>query len=88
MDCVEKPEAGKPRKLTFSPMELEALIKAGLAIYSRGPAARPMKPSWVSAIQLQYQTANVPFFFKQWGGVAKKTAGRILHGKTYDAFPL
>jgi len=29
----------------------------------------------------------VPFFFKQWGGVQKKRAGRILNGRTYDEMP-
>jgi protein gp37 len=29
----------------------------------------------------------VPFFFKQWGGVQKKRAGRLLDGKTWDAMP-
>jgi protein gp37 len=30
---------------------------------------------------------EVPFFFKQWGGVRKKAAGRELFGKTYDEMP-
>jgi len=30
---------------------------------------------------------RVPFFFKQWGGVNKKKAGRILQGKTWDQYP-
>lgn len=30
---------------------------------------------------------DVPFFFKQWGGVNKKAAGRLLTGKTYDEMP-
>jgi len=29
----------------------------------------------------------VPFFFKQWGGVRKSKAGRVLDGKTYDDIP-
>ena len=31
---------------------------------------------------------SVPFFFKQWGGVRKKSAGRLLEGRTWDAMPL
>ncbi|MGI9075204.1 MAG: DUF5131 family protein [Bryobacteraceae bacterium] len=31
---------------------------------------------------------NVPFFFKQWGGVRKDMTGRELHGRTYDEMPL
>jgi len=52
-----------------------------------GPGARPMKEEWVVSIQEQCAAANVPFFFKQWGGVRKKVHGRSLHGRTYDGFP-
>ena len=52
-----------------------------------GPGARPMKEAWVLSIREQCKTARVPFFFKQWGGVRKKSTGRVLRGRTYDAFP-
>jgi protein gp37 len=52
-----------------------------------GRGARPMEESWVNGILTQCRTANVPFFFKQWGGVQKKKNGRQLHGKTHDEFP-
>jgi protein gp37 len=52
-----------------------------------GPGARPMKEDWVLSIREQCEAANVPFFFKQWGGVRKKGAGRLLRGRTYDGFP-
>jgi protein gp37 len=52
-----------------------------------GPGARPMKESWVLSIQEQCHSAGIPFFFKQWGGVHKKTAGRTLRGRTHDGFP-
>jgi protein gp37 len=52
-----------------------------------GPGARPMKEDWVISIREQCQAAGVPFFFKQWGGVRKKEAGRMLRGRTHDAFP-
>jgi protein gp37 len=29
----------------------------------------------------------VAFFFKQWGGVQKKRAGRLLEGRTWDEMP-
>jgi len=32
-------------------------------------------------------SAEVPFFFKQWGGVIKKRTGRILDGRTWDQMP-
>jgi protein gp37 len=50
--------------------------------------ARPMEKSWVEDIRIQCEKANVPFFFKQWGGKNKKAAGRILNGRTYDAMPI
>lgn len=52
-----------------------------------GPEARPMKKEWVVAIRDQCHRAGVPFFFKQWGGVHKTQAGRVLDGRTYDEFP-
>jgi len=52
-----------------------------------GPGARPMKEEWVISIREQCKSAGVPFFFKQWGGVRKKSAGRMLRGRTHDGFP-
>lgn len=52
-----------------------------------GPNARAMNPSWVTSIRDQCQKADVPFFFKQWGGINKKKAGRILEGRLWDEMP-
>lgn len=52
-----------------------------------GAGARPMRKEWVLSLRDQCQLAGVRFFFKQWGGVRKKQAGRRLEGKTYDEFP-
>lgn len=53
-----------------------------------GPGAREMKREWVVDVRRQCRVARVAFFFKQWGGVNKKRAGRIfLDGRTYDEFP-
>jgi protein gp37 len=52
-----------------------------------GPGARPMDKRWVVDIQQQCSAAKVPFFFKQWGGVNKKKAGRLLNGKIYNEMP-
>jgi protein gp37 len=52
-----------------------------------GPGARPMRKEWVVAIRDQCAAARVPFFFKQWGGVNKKKAGRQLDGQQHDALP-
>jgi protein gp37 len=53
-----------------------------------GPGARPMHPLWVESIRDQCLRAGVPFFFKQWGGVNKKKAGRQLNGRTWNEMPL
>lgn len=52
-----------------------------------GPGARPMKREWVVSIRKQCKMQGVPFFFKQWGGVRKVKAGRLLDGRTYDEYP-
>jgi len=52
-----------------------------------GPQARPMDPAWARDIRDQCLQADVPFFFKQWGGVNKKKAGRVLDGRTWDEMP-
>lgn len=52
-----------------------------------GPGARPMEESWVRDIQAKCERASVPFFFKQWGGIRRKAAGRELDGRTYDEMP-
>jgi protein gp37 len=52
-----------------------------------GPGARVMKEEWVRNVLNQCRTAGVPFFFKQWGGMNKKKAGRLLDGNVYDEMP-
>jgi protein gp37 len=52
-----------------------------------GRGARPMHPEWVRSVMDQCRIQSVPFFFKQWGGVRKKQAGRQLDGRTFDEFP-
>ncbi len=52
-----------------------------------GPRHRPMEETWVDAIRLACEAAGVAFFFKQWGGPRPKARGRLLHGRTWDAYP-
>ncbi len=52
-----------------------------------GPRARPMNPIWASDIRDQCRDAQVPFFFKQWGGVFKSRTGRELEGRTWNEMP-
>jgi protein gp37 len=52
-----------------------------------GFGSRPIRKEWVLEIKQQCELADVPFFFKQWGGFNKKKTGRLLEGRTYDAMP-
>lgn len=70
----------------LGPMNLEG-IQWVIVGGESGHGARPMKAEWVINIRNQCLKAKVPFFFKQWGGVRKKTTGRTLEGKTYDNYP-
>jgi protein gp37 len=53
-----------------------------------GPKARPMEADWVRNVRELCRLEDVPFFFKQWGGVRKHKTGRELDGVTYDAMPV
>jgi protein gp37 len=52
-----------------------------------GPGARPVRPEWVTDVRDQCVRAGVPFFFKQWGGVHKSKAGRMLQGREWNQMP-
>ena len=53
-----------------------------------GRKARPVQESWVWDIKQQCDEQKTLFFFKQWGGVNKKKAGRLLGGNTYNEMPV
>jgi protein gp37 len=53
-----------------------------------GPGARLMLKKWVIGIRDQCLKSGVPFFFKQWGGVNKKRAGRLLEGRMWNEMPV
>jgi protein gp37 len=42
---------------------------------------------WVIEIRDRCLDGDVPFFFKQWGGVRKSETGRVLQGRTWDQVP-
>jgi protein gp37 len=52
-----------------------------------GPGARTIRKDWVLDIRNQCLSAEVPFFFKQWGGVRKGRNGRLLEGRIWDDMP-
>jgi protein gp37 len=53
-----------------------------------GPGARTMQAEWAREIRDSCIRAQVPFFFKQWGGVRKSRTGRVLDGITWDEMPV
>jgi protein gp37 len=52
-----------------------------------GPNYRPMHLEWARDLRDLCQEAEVPFFFKQWGGRTPKAAGRELDGVVWDEMP-
>jgi protein gp37 len=52
-----------------------------------GIDARPMNPDWARSLRDQCLLANVPFFFKQWGGRYHNSRGRLLDGRIWDEMP-
>jgi protein gp37 len=70
----------------LGPINLEGISWAIVGGES-GARARPLAEEWALSIRHQCRQAQVPFFFKQWGGWNKKAAGRTLQGGTYDEYP-
>jgi protein gp37 len=52
-----------------------------------GPGHRACDPRWIEELRDTCVDAEVPFFFKQWGGLRPKSGGRELDGCTWDEFP-
>jgi protein gp37 len=52
-----------------------------------GPRARHPDPEWVREIRNQCIAGEVPFFFKQWGGIRPKSNGRELDGREWNEYP-
>src|SRR5712664_3235877 len=52
-----------------------------------GPRSRPMREEWVGEIETACRKSRTAFFFKQWGGVRKKSTGRSYRGRTFDEMP-
>jgi protein gp37 len=92
IDCLRRTSAAV-KFLSLEPLlgPLSALDLRGIHWVivggESGFRARPMSEAWVVEIRRQCDRAQVPFFFKQWGGVNKKKAGRLLDGRTWDEMP-
>ncbi|MEV4415424.1 phage Gp37/Gp68 family protein [Catellatospora sp. NPDC049609] len=52
-----------------------------------GKGHRPIQADWVRELRDLCAKAEVPFFFKQWGGPTPKAGGRTLDGQVYDQMP-
>lgn len=52
-----------------------------------GPRARSMNVRWVDEIEAACRRHGAAFFFKQWGGIQKKKAGRTYRGRQWDELP-
>jgi protein gp37 len=52
-----------------------------------GPDFRPMRAEWAVELRDRCVAAEIPFFFKQWGGRTPKSGGRLLEGRTWDQMP-
>ena len=81
------------RFLSIEPLigPLGALDLSGIAWViaggESGPRARPMEIGWVRSVRDQCLAQDVPFFFKQWGGIRPKSGGRELDGREWNEFP-
>jgi protein gp37 len=47
-----------------------------------------MEEMWFQKLLAQCREQKVRFFFKQWGGVHIKAAGRMVNNRTYDELPI
>jgi len=91
-DCLRQTEA-RIKFISLEPLigrvgrlDLEAIdwvIVGG----ESGARARPIDPKWVLEIRDQCVASDIPFFFKQWGGVNRKLSGRVLEGQIWDQLP-
>lgn len=52
-----------------------------------GPRWRPAAADWIRNLRDQCAAANVPFFFKQWGGIRPKSGGNTLDGRQWAQYP-
>jgi protein gp37 len=87
---------------TIDPIKLRALAQVAAAARKlggpfldwvivggeSGNGFRPMPHEWVRSLRDQCTAADVPFFFKQWGGPTPKSGGRWLDGRLHDEMPV
>jgi len=92
LDCLRQVPA-TVRFVSFEPLlgRIEDVSLRGISWVivggESGPGARPMGADWARQIRDACRAADVPFFFKQWGGVRRTQAGRRLDGRLWDQYP-
>lgn len=81
------------RFISFEPL-LEGLgeidlsgIHWAIAGGESGPHRRPVEADWIRSLRDQCRAAEVPFFFKQWGGATPKSGGNNLDGRQWAQYP-
>jgi protein gp37 len=52
-----------------------------------GSHRRPVKEEWIQELRDKCLSAEVAFFFKQWGGRTSKAGGRNLDGRQWSEMP-
>lgn len=52
-----------------------------------GRKARPMQAEWARDLRDQAVSADIPFYFKQWGGADSASRGRQLDGQLWEQIP-
>lgn len=53
-----------------------------------GQRHRPVDVAWLRSLRDRCLEAQVPFFFKQWGGRTSKSGGRLLDDQIWSQFPI
>ena len=54
---------------------------------THAPAVSVPVKKFITALRDRCLAAQVPFFFKQWGGRTPKQGGRLLDGRSWDQMP-
>lgn len=52
-----------------------------------GPNPRRVQEEWLIDLRDRCVAAEIPFFFKQWGGIHPKVSGRLLRKREWSEFP-
>lgn len=81
--AVEEAFEGEVNRQDIEKSGLDWVVAGG----ESGPGARSLQSDWVCDLRDQCADAQVPFFFKQWGGVRKKETGRLLDGVEHSGYP-